>query len=64
MQSQSKPALASSTLVCAGVLWGLLAPTVSWSQSTPTIIQIPATGAPPPPAGMKVTCLVGPDSLQ
>lgn len=53
-----------TTLIAAAALSAGLAPVVSWAQSTPTIIQIPATGAPPPPSGMKVTCLVGPDSLQ
>lgn len=52
-----------TTLIGAAALCAV-APVASWAQSTPTIIQIPATGAPPPPAGMKVTCLVGPDSLQ
>lgn len=51
---------------CAALLAGaaIAVPATVQAQSTPQIIQIPATGAPPPPAGMKVTCLVGPDSLQ
>jgi hypothetical protein len=53
-----------TTLIGASALCAVVAPVASWAQSTPTIIQIPATGAPPPPAGMKVTCMVGPDSLQ
>jgi hypothetical protein len=53
-----------TTLIGAAALYAAVAPVASWAQSTPTIIQIPATGAPPPPAGMKVTCLLGPDSLQ
>ncbi|MDB5456777.1 MAG: hypothetical protein JWP92_2362 [Caulobacter sp.] len=52
-------------LVSASVLCALTAPGAAQAQSTPQIILIPSAGSPPPPpAGMKVTCLVGPDSLQ
>jgi hypothetical protein len=54
-----------SLLVGGGALCALAAPAAVQAQTTPQIILIPATGSPPPPpAGMKVTCLVGPDSLQ
>jgi hypothetical protein len=64
MQRKLTSALSRSLLIGASALCAILAPVASWAQSTPTIILIPANGAPPPPAGMKVTCLVGPNSLQ
>lgn len=54
-----------SWLVVASALCALVAPAAAQAQATPEIVQIPSTvSPPPPPAGMRVTCMIGPDTKE
>jgi hypothetical protein len=60
MHRQQSASAMSRLVSGAAALCVLLAPAISWAQTTPTIIQIPATGAPPTPPGLTVKCFLGP----
>lgn len=58
---RQRSASVRSRLALGATLCVLFAPAMSWAQTTPTIIQIPVTGAPPPPPGLSVKCFLGPE---
>jgi hypothetical protein len=52
-------------LAAAFALAAIVAAPAAHAQSADAVIaNVPATSSPTPPAGLKVTCLIGPDSLQ